>query len=155
LIENLDGKIAVRADQNYHATITAGRSRSCVPGEAIDDFARLQPMPEGATSLTVETLLRLVPCVSFAAAREESRSAIKGSLMRFGGDQVVCVAADGRRLSLAWALVAAAPFEFLFPLNAMRSIEKLVEGQERVCVAASASHIFAAAGYGPSDFEEA
>src|SRR5215467_2450401 len=147
LVATLDGAITVRADRNHWATITAGRSRSRMPGEAIDDFSQLETIPEGATGLTVKTLLRLVSYVNLAAAREESRFAIKGALMRFTGDQLVCVATDDHRLALAWAPVAvAAPYEFLFPAAAMRSIQKLVEDQERICVAASASHIFVAAG---------
>jgi DNA polymerase-3 subunit beta len=147
LVATLDGAITVDVDRNHCATITAGRSRSRMPGEVIDDFSQLEPMLEGSTGLTVDTLLRLVSYVSFAADREESRFGIKGALIRFTVDQLVCVATDGNRLALAWAPVAAAaPYEFLFPLAAMQSIQKLVEDQERVCMAASANHIFVAAG---------
>jgi DNA polymerase-3 subunit beta len=145
-VATLDGAITVDVDRNQCATITAGRSRSRMPGEAIDDFSQLEPMLEGATGLTVETLLRLVSYVSFAADREESRFGIKGALIRFTGDQLVCVGTDGNRLALAWAPVAAAPYEFLLSLAAMQSIQKLVEAQGRVCMAASANHIFVAAG---------
>src|SRR5262245_24949486 len=63
LVATLDGAITVRADRNHYATITADCSRSRMPGEAIDDFSQLETIPEGATGLSLETLLRLVSYV--------------------------------------------------------------------------------------------
>jgi DNA polymerase III subunit beta len=113
-------------------------------GEAADTFTELPPMPEGATGVAAEILVRLL---SRAVGRVTGRFEIPAALVQFTGDTLLCVATDGRRLALAQApAVAALPCQFLLPSEALQCIHKLVEGQERACVAASANHLFVAAG---------
>ena len=148
LVSALEGEVTIHTDPNCYARITAGRSRSRMPGQEANDFTELPVMPVSAV-VSAETLVRLLSRVSFAVARGESLSRVEvpAALVRFTGDTLVCVATDGRRLALAQApLVAGSPLEFLFPSEAMNHVKKLIEDRERACVAADAQHLFVAAG---------
>ena len=149
LVSALEGEITIRIDLNDYVTVTAGCSRSRLPGEAANTFTELPVMPEHAVDVLAGTLARLLSRVSFAAARSGrlSRAEIPAVLVQFTADTLTCVATDGRRLAWAQAPVAAnLPFDFLLPIEDMSSVKKVIENQECARVAADANHLFVAAG---------
>jgi DNA polymerase-3 subunit beta len=148
LVTVLDSEICLRSGAQNHVMITAGRSRSRMPGLAADTFVALEPMPEGATPIVPELFLKLLVRVSFAAPkRDGGRYELPAILVRFTGEQLMCAATDGRCLAMAEApVMVAAPYEFLLPSLVIPSLKKLLKDEGQVCLAISENLFFVQAG---------
>jgi DNA polymerase-3 subunit beta len=146
LVQALEGEITFHTSVNHYATVIAGSSRSRMPGEPPDTFSDLEAMPGGAIGLPAEILAQMLSRVKFAVAKVAGRFEVPAALLTADGERLFCVGTDGRRLALVEIPLESPPCRFLFPLGAMECVLKLLEGQERACVAAGSQHLFVAAG---------
>jgi len=93
-------------------------------------------------------LAALVNRTIFATARENSRYAINGVLMKRDGKRLEMVATDGRRLALCRSSLPAADkdakaLSCIIPTKALGMIQKLiVDGEEHVQIAITDNQIF-------------
>lgn len=108
------------------------------------------PAPRTVFTQSAGSLLDLVNRTSFATARETSRYAINGVLMKRDGKKLEMVATDGRRLALSRAQITAAgggkdkdSVACIIPTKALGVLQKLVrDDEETVRVAVTDSRIF-------------
>jgi DNA polymerase-3 subunit beta len=107
-------------------------------------------------------LSAIIARTAFATARETSRYAINGVLLKRDGKRIEMVATDGRRLALAKAgLTNPAPAgdhptNCIVPTKALNLVQKLIDdGEEVVRVAVTDSQIFFAFGETPGGGGEA
>lgn len=121
----------------------------------IPDFAAIiaggtgQDAPRTIFTQTAGALLSLVSRTVFATARETSRYAINGVLLRRDGKKLEMVATDGRRLAVSKTSVAAdkggstEPVSCIIPTKALNIIGKLVrDPDENVRIAITESRVF-------------
>jgi len=99
------------------------------------------PSPDAAPAFTItaDTLDRLISRTVFSTARENSRYAINGVLVRRDGKKLEFVATDGRRLAVARASADDAPdgeASCIIPTKALSTARKLVaQASARVSIA--------------------
>lgn len=113
------------------------------------DFPQIPDFPEdsGDDSFTIDaaTLSTLVSRTTFSTARENSRYAINGVLMRREGKKIEMVATDGRRLALAKAnaneFAGDGPSTCIVPTKALTMANKLLSGCDQVRVAVTDNQI--------------
>ncbi len=97
-----------------------------------------------AFTVPAGTLVELIRRTIFAAARENSRYAINGVLVRREGKTLEFVATDGRRLALCRDTLAESGDEItcIVPSKALMTVSKLVgDPEEPVSIAISANRI--------------
>jgi DNA polymerase-3 subunit beta len=119
----------------------------------VPDFAKIiagtEPeAPRTSFSQTSGALLSLVARTAFATARETSRYAINGVLLKRDGKKLEMVATDGRRLAVARATLTGAdkggpPVSCIIPGKALSILSKLAsDDEEQVRVAVTENRIF-------------
>ncbi len=121
----------------------------------IPDFASIvaatgSEAPKTVFSCQAGQLIQIVQRTVFATARETSRYAINGVLLRREGKKLEMVATDGRRLALSRAVVSgagagkdAAAVSCIIPTKALGLVPKLVHNDEdQVRIAITESRIF-------------
>jgi DNA polymerase III subunit beta len=120
----------------------------------IPDFAAVvagtagQPKAKAVLAHPAGSLAQLVARTIFATARENSRYAINGVLIKRDGKRLEFVATDGRRLALARANLASAdkdpkPVSCIVPSKALNMLLKLIqEHDEPVQIAITDNQIF-------------
>ncbi len=124
----------------------------------IPDFAALVAQGGGAKAVfshAAGSLLSLINRTVFATAKETSRYAINGVLLKRDGKKLEMVATDGRRLALCRAVLKAGAGDSggttscIIPTKALNLVARLTHGpEEMVRVAISDNRVFFA-------FEEA
>ena len=113
------------------------------------DFPEIPDFPEdsGDDSFAIDasTLSTLISRTTFSTARENSRYAINGVLMRREGKKIEMVATDGRRLALAKAsaneFTGDGPSTCIVPTKALTMANKLLSGCDQVRVAVTDNQI--------------
>lgn len=106
------------------------------------------PKAKAVFNQTAGTLGSVVDRTLFATARENSRYAINGVLMRREGKRLEMVATDGRRLALCRVPISggdkdAKPVSCIIPTKALAQFQKLVrDPEENVQVALTDNQIF-------------
>ncbi|TVQ32749.1 MAG: DNA polymerase III subunit beta [Phycisphaeraceae bacterium] len=119
------------------------------------------PVPEfpGADERGVRTVFRvgaseldtLISRTLFATARENSRYAINGVLMKVHGKKIEMVATDGRRLALARGVADSAPGDeavsCIIPTKALALCAKLIDGEDAVRIAITENQAIFAFGH--------
>jgi DNA polymerase-3 subunit beta len=106
--------------------------------------------PKTVFSLPAASLLNLVQRTVFATARETSRYAINGVLLRREGKKIEMVATDGRRLAVSRDTLAAQgaakdapPVSCIVPTKALQMITRVAhDAAEQVRVAITDGRIF-------------
>ena len=108
-----------------------------VYGYPASEFPPLPEMADGGDQFTVDaqTLRQLISRTIFSTARENSRYAINGVLLRRTGKKVEMVATDGRRLALARGSVtpgddAAEETVCIIPTKALEMARRLMSGSD-------------------------
>ena len=120
-----------------------------VYGYPVADFPQVPDFPEDSAddSFTIDasTLSMLITRTTFSTARENSRYAINGVLMRREGKKLEMVATDGRRLALAKAnaneFAGDGPSTCIVPTKALTMANKLLSGCDQVRVAVTDNQI--------------
>lgn len=109
----------------------------------IPDFA--EDSSEDGFTIDASTFSTLISRTTFSTARENSRYAINGVLMRREGKKIEMVATDGRRLALAKAnaseFTGDGPSTCIVPTKALTMANKLLSGCDQVRVAVTDSQI--------------
>lgn len=113
------------------------------------DFPQIPEFPEesGDDSFTIDAsvLSTLITRTAFSTARENSRYAINGVLLRREGKKIEMVATDGRRLALAKASASKhagdSPSTCIVPTKALTLANKLLGGCDQVQVAVTDNQI--------------
>lgn len=120
----------------------------------IPDFASVvagtggQPKARSVMTHPAGSLAELVARTLFATARENSRYAINGVLLKRDGKRLEFVATDGRRLALARANLAASEKDAkavscIVPTKALNMLQKLIqEHEEPVQIAITDNQVF-------------
>jgi DNA polymerase-3 subunit beta len=107
----------------------------------IPDFAKVvagtgeQAKARAVITHPAGSLAMLIQRTLFAAARETSRYAINGVLLKRDGKRLEFVATDGRRMALARASLSASdkdakPVQCIIPTKALNTILKLIRDDE-------------------------
>ncbi len=136
--------------QNAHFRVLGYPASEYPP---VPDFAKIiagtdAEAPRTTFSQTSGALLSLVARTSFATARETSRYAINGVLLKRDGKKLEMVATDGRRLAVARATLSgaekgAAAVSCIIPGKALNILSKLrADDEEQVRVAVTENRIF-------------
>ncbi len=89
-----------------------------------------QPPAKAVFTQSAGTLSQLISRTVFATARENSRYAINGVLVKRDGKRLELVATDGRRLALSRAQLGDAggePVTCIVPTKALNTLQKLIE----------------------------
>lgn len=137
--------------------IRGGDARFKVYGYPAGDFPPAPDFPAGASgkgsfSMTAGDLHELISRTIFAAARETSRYAINGVLLRRDGKKIEMVATDGRRLAVARSGLTSAdgakePAACIVPTKALNLVLKFIrEPEQAVRVAITPNQILLAFG---------
>lgn len=107
--EDSESTLTIEGEETQ-LNIRGGDARFKVFGYPPADFPPIPDFPDksakGSFSLPAGELAALISRTLFAAARETSRYAINGVLMKRDGKKLELVATDGRRLALARGTVA-------------------------------------------------
>jgi DNA polymerase-3 subunit beta len=136
--------------QNAHFRVLGYPASEYPP---VPDFAKIvagtEPeAPRTTFSQTSGALLSLVARTAFATARETSRYAINGVLLKRDGKKLEMVATDGRRLAVARATLSgaekgSAAVSCIIPGKALNILQKLAaDDEEQVRVAVTENRIF-------------
>jgi DNA polymerase-3 subunit beta len=113
-----------------------------------------QPKAKSVFSQPAGAFRAMITRTMFATARENSRYAINGVLLKRDGKKVEMVATDGRRLALCRSTVQgdgkdAGAVSCIIPTKALTMITKLFEDdEERITIAVTDNQIFIAFGTG-------
>ncbi len=142
--EDAEPTLTLESDQN-DCLIRGRDAKFKVLGFPVGDFPPIPEFPKddaGADVFTISAgmLQRLIGRTTFSTARENSRYAINGVLMKRSGKKIEMVATDGRRLALARgsAETSASTGESscIIPTKALNLVSRLVENPDaRVRVA--------------------
>lgn len=128
------------------------------PGEfpPVPGFADAASAARDTFAIHAGDLATIIARTTFATARETSRYAINGVLLKRDGKRIEMVATDGRRLALAKASLTNPapagdhPANCIVPTKALNLVQKLIDDAEEVVrVAVTDSQIFFAFGEAP------
>lgn len=110
-----------RIESGSGSFVLLGEDPEQFPEEIVVASTRKVTLPAGR-------MLRMVQETAFAAAREETRYAINGVLIDFGGSCLRLVATDGRRLAVSYHNLDAAKGEFkvVVPLRALGTLVRAI-----------------------------
>jgi DNA polymerase-3 subunit beta len=94
------------------------------------------PSMEGDHKISVDTstLRRMIDLVTFAAATDESRPILTGTLVEFGDSTLTMAAADGFRLSVRSAVLSQAvgePMKVIVPARTLAEVARVATDEER------------------------
>lgn len=136
--EDADATLTIEGEENL-LNIRGGDARFKVFGYPPAEFPPMPEFPEkgakGAFTLNAGELRDLISRTLFAAARETSRYAINGVLVKREGKKIEMVATDGRRLALARGVVtgepAKEPSTCIIPSKALTLALKLITDPEQ------------------------
>jgi DNA polymerase III subunit beta len=132
--ELTDSNVEIAVSEGEMAEIVAGSSRFRLHGIDKELYPTLPDLKE-VTRFSIESALlkELLYRTSFAVAKEDSRYALTGVLMRIEGGRLIFVGTDGKRLAKSEAPIAlGSDFsgEFILPLKAVDEILKLLGEDE-------------------------
>jgi len=96
-----EGPIGFTFGDTQWATITAGRSKTRIPGMSVESFPDLPSPGETTCSIPAKTIARLIQQTSYAISMEESRFTLGGALFEIHAGNLRMVATDGHRLTVA------------------------------------------------------
>jgi len=130
--------------------VVSGRMVAHIKGIEADEFPVLTASDEAKATFALEAkLLRdMLERVTFAAATEDSRPVLTGVLAKFVANKLMLAAADGFRLSVQHTGLghdsSPEPFSLVIPVNALREVSRLCNGQlepVRVVVASEKNQV--------------
>ncbi len=105
-------------------------------GWEAEEFPEIAPLPEaGGFEVAADTFREMIKKTAFAAAREKTRYALNGVLLRIGGSSIEMVATDGRRLARFVVPVEnpeGTERQALLPVKGLTQLEKLVRPDEEM-----------------------
>jgi DNA polymerase-3 subunit beta len=141
LVNTLPGdQVALNLDaQTQTLNVRSGTSTNDIKGIDAQEFPPL-PVPDmdGAVELNVIDFKEMIQQVTFAASSDEARPVLMGVLMQVENDQITMAAADGFRLSVRTAKLAApAPqaVNIIIPARALNELARIAsDGEETIAM---------------------
>ncbi len=96
-----EGEVTLETDANLTTTISCGKAKFNIPGQAGDEFAYLPVLEKTETfSLSQLTLKDLIRQTSFSLAVNENNKIMTGELFEIRNNQLRVVALDGHRIAI-------------------------------------------------------
>ncbi len=95
-----NGTVSIKVLSNYQVQITAGHSRTKMPGLAPTSFPPAPAIAAAPIRISCRALKTLIRQSLFAVASSEDRYLLNAALLLLRADRMGMVATDGRRLSL-------------------------------------------------------
>lgn len=160
--EDSEPTLTLESDQDI-CHIKGRDARFKIYGYPVGDFPPIPEFPSGDTSadvfsLTAGALQQLIGRTVFSTARENSRYAINGVLLKRTGKKLEMVATDGRRLALARGSLESASGggdktgSCIVPTKALSLVQKLIEHPQGIIrVAVTANQILFAVEGDPAE----
>ena len=141
LVNTLPGdQVALNLDaQTQTLNVRSGTSTNDIKGIDAQEFPPL-PVPDmdGAVELNMIDFKEMIQQVTFAASSDEARPVLMGVLMQVENDQITMAAADGFRLSVRTAKLAApAPqaVNIIIPARALNELARIAsDGEETIAM---------------------
>ncbi len=132
LVHTLPGdQVHLTLDTNTQTlNVRCGTSNTDIKGIDAQEFPPF-PVPEmdGAIRFKVDEFKEMVQQVTFAASSDEARPVLMGVSVTVDGDQVTMAAADGFRLSVRTATLAAPaaqPINIIIPARALNELARIL-----------------------------
>ncbi len=152
--EDRDPTLTLEMDDTT-CTITGEDSRFVLHGYDPKDFPPIPAVKEftktGVTTLSAGTLATMISQTIFATARENSRYAVNGVLMKREARKLVMAATDGRRLAISQSSVKGdaptGPNSCIVPTKALGMLQKLLrDDEEPVSIGVTSTQVLFAVG---------
>lgn len=123
--------VGLRPDEKS-VTVTAGRGTWTLPTERVAEFPTWEVTAKPFARLPADELERMLSAVSYATDDESSRFALGGVLLELTDGELVAVATDGRRLSIARADIDQATDDgtAIVPLHAVQVLRAVLAAAE-------------------------
>lgn len=142
LVNNLPGdQVNLKLDvQTQTLNVRCGTSTNDIKCIDAQEFPPL-PVPdlEGAVQINSGDFREMIHQVAFAASTDEARPVLMGVLIQVDKDKMTMAAADGFRLSVRKAVLAApvpAPVSAIVPAQALRELARVAgDGEEPIYMA--------------------
>ena len=121
--------------QTQTLRVVSGRMVAHIKGIDADEFPVLTDLGESQATFALDAkpLRDMLERVTFAAATEDSRPVLTGVLAKFEANKLTLAAADGFRLSVQHTGIGhdacTEPFSLVIPVNALREVSRLCNGQ--------------------------
>jgi len=129
--ERIDMELAVRTQT---LNLKCFRYETNIKGLDAQEFPLIPTAgPDGKISFEPAMLREMIAQVAFAAATDESRPVLTGSLADFQGSKVTLAAADGFRLSVRTASLpnpVESPLSVIVPARALTELGRIIGDQE-------------------------
>ncbi len=131
--ERIDMELIVRTQT---LNLKCARYEANLKGIDAQEFPLIPSLQEGEGQITLETtaLRRMIEQVVLAAATDESRPILTGTLAKFDGNQLTLAAADGFRLSVRTTQlpVETEPTSVIIPARALAELARISADEEDV-----------------------
>lgn len=148
LSKALTGDIKIATDAKNYAAITAGRSRSKIPCEALSGFPDMPSAPSPIATLDARAFSGLLDSVKFCVAPDVARGAIHAVRLEFGAT-TRATAFDGNRMAYAVGPQTEEAKDLLLPHGSLGQCGRITgesEDKESVLIAINDNHIFLTVG---------
>ena len=142
IVRNLSSAVVDLQTEGDKLMVTGGRSRFKLPTVPTEDFPEFPEVREGEESLSGSLILEGIDRTEYAIAKEETRVALQGVLIRGHEGRVHFVGSDGHRLAL-YEPEGSFSNELLVPRKSLKVIRRLLTGIEDVKVSKSEDGNFA------------
>lgn len=134
VLDALSGEdVELETDENYHTTITCGRSKIKLVGMDPKDFPETQNVAEEhILSIDAADMNRMIRNVQYAISSDDARKVLTGMNLEVAGSRIVAVGTDGKRCAVSQADFTV-PFEKDFsriiPANSLRFFQSVKTGK--------------------------
>ncbi len=130
--------VTIEAKKNFSATLSCGSSHFRIQGLPPEDFP-IFPALERESSVVVPRLVlsRLISQTMFAMSIEETRFILNGTLFTLQDGVLTLVATDGRRLSVASAVLehtSSTELSLVVPSKTIRELSRLLQDDTEASV---------------------
>lgn len=101
--------------------IKQGKTRATIPTIPYQDHPGIATLPESATTITAD-IYPLIETVAHAVASQDVRFFLTGVLLQSNGKEIVAVATDGHRMSVARLAYEAPKFDAIIPGKSIKTL---------------------------------
>lgn len=140
-----EGVIEITVDDNDVAEIASGKARFTINGISAAEFPKLPLDAEAyAYEVPVATFREMLRKTAYAASQDETRRVLKGVLLKFGGNKIVMVATDGRRLALVeneMEIPSGEQCDIILPAKAVQELSRCSAGEGNIRIKVQGSQV--------------
>ena len=142
IVRNLNSALVLLDTEGEKLTVSGGRSRFRLPTVPTEDFPEFPEAQGNEETIAGSKLLEGIDKTEYAIAKEETRIALQGMLLKGVDGKVHFVGSDGHRLAL-YEAEGDFSSELLIPRKSLKVLSKLLTGTEDVAVSKSEEGSFA------------